>query len=196
MLDDRQRDALLAVARASLTDALSDASQSGGGAGVSPYTGDPVEPIHADYSGIFVTLDRRGELRGCIGSFRDIGELVEATRDAAEASLTDPRFRHNPITLAELPQLTIEISLLSPREPMQRPEQLQIGTHGIVVRCGEQGGCFLPKVASQRRWTAEEFLANCCTMKAGLPADAWRREGAEVWLFSAEVFSDRRQLVP
>ncbi|RJP42031.1 MAG: AmmeMemoRadiSam system protein A [Phycisphaerales bacterium] len=181
MLDSRQRQTLLAVARQSIREALGGAAEDA----ASP------SPITAAYGGIFVTLERRGELRGCIGSFRDIEELVQATREAARATLSDPRFGHDPVTAAELPDLTVEISLLSARVLMESLDELTLGEHGIIVRYGDRSGCFLPKVAGQRAWNAEQFLANCCIMKAGLPADAWRRDGAEVWLFTAEVFSDR-----
>jgi uncharacterized protein (TIGR00296 family) len=96
-----------------------------------------------------------------------------------------------PVTSVELPALTIEISLLTSPQPTDDPASLVPGVHGIVIVCGSRSGCLLPKVAIDRNWTAEEFLANCCTMKAGLAADAWQREDAVVSLFRATVFSDR-----
>jgi uncharacterized protein (TIGR00296 family) len=65
-----------------------------------------------------------------------------------------------------------------------------IGTHGIVVRRGSLSGCFLPKVAVEQRWTVEEFLSNCCKMKAGLPPNAWRDQSTGVFVFTADVFSE------
>ncbi len=64
------------------------------------------------------------------------------------------------------------------------------GEHGIIVRRGDRSGCFLPKVAGERGWSAEETLSNCCTMKAGLAADAWREPGTEVCLFTADAFDE------
>ena len=105
--------------------------------------------------------------------------------------MADPRFTRNPITLDELPKLTIEISVLTDPVRTAHPETLIPGTHGIIITRGSRSGCFLPKVATDRGWSAEEFLSQCCTMKAGLPADAWRDRQASVYLFTADTFADK-----
>ncbi len=180
MLTGKQRHFLLAVARSTLQEAT--------GAAVTPPP--PAEEIGGNYGGIFVTLRRGGELRGCIGNFRETSDLVESVRDTAKASQEDPRFVHDPVSAAELDHLEIEISLLSARTPMQDIGDLTPGRHGVLVRRGNRSGCFLPKVASERGWSAEQFLANCCTTKAGLAADAWKEPDTDVLLFTAEAFSE------
>lgn len=140
--------------------------------------------------GVFVTFWNGRRLRGCVGTFGSTTDLAGTTRDVTRSSLADPRFEGDPVTTEELPLLTIEISVLSDLVPATSPASIIPGTHGILIRCGHRSGCFLPKVAVERGWSAEEFLANCCTMKAGLDADAWRRPGTEVLTFTATVFSE------
>jgi len=138
--------------------------------------------------GCFVTLTNRGRLRGCIGTFephRPLGEMiVEMARSAAR----DPRFVMDPITPGELSQLTVEVSILSPLEETDEPESLQVGTHGIYIVSGGRSGCFLPEVATDMGWSAQEFLSRCCQSKAGLEPDAWRRADTKVYLFTSEKF--------
>ncbi len=144
------------------------------------------------FGGLFVTFWRGSDLRGCVGSFAPIrvGQVAASVAEVTQASLRDSRFTRNPITTEELDELTIEISLLSDPTPTDDPLSLVPGEHGIIVRQGMRSGCFLPKVATDRGWSAEEFLSTCCTMKAGLPADAWRSPQTQVLIFRAEVFSD------
>jgi AMMECR1 domain-containing protein len=74
---------------------------------------------------------------------------------------------------------------------MGGPDEIVLGTHGVIVRRGAQRGLFLPKVAVDHGLSAQAFLERCCTEKAGLPAGAWRQPEAEVLLFTTEVFADR-----
>ena len=137
--------------------------------------------------GAFVTLTVDGELRGCIGHIEmnePLGRVVP--RCAVAAGSTDPRFP--PITPTELDQIEIEISLLGPLEPVEGPDDIEIGRHGLVVESGWHRGLLLPQVATERRWDAETFLAHTCH-KAGLPRDAWK-DRAVLWRFEAEVFSE------
>ncbi|MBI5722474.1 MAG: AmmeMemoRadiSam system protein A [Planctomycetes bacterium] len=142
----------------------------------------------AEPRGCFVTLTNDGDLRGCIGTFYPQGPLglmiIEMGREAAR----DPRFVMNPITPKELPNLTVEVSVLSPLEPTDEPEKLQPGVHGIYIIRGGRGGCFLPEVATDQGWNAVEFLSYCCAHKAGLPADAWKQPDTKVFLFTSEKF--------
>jgi len=149
-----------------------------------------VEIDAARFGGVFVTLRNRGVLRGCIGRFSSKSGLAETVREMAIAALDDPRFRDRPVTAAELPELTIEISVLSPMHRTSDPLSLELGVHGILVRRGYQSGCFLPQVATEQKWSKEQFLSHCCAGKAGLPPDAWKDPAAEVSLFSAEVFGE------
>jgi AmmeMemoRadiSam system protein A len=142
-----------------------------------------------DASGVFVTIKRRGELRGCLGTLenRD-GLAAEISRYAAESASRDPRF--SPVALDELSELSLEISVLGPLERIdaQVPDAFTIGVHGLVVERGTRRGLLLPQVAVEWGWTREEFLCQTC-VKARLPRDAWRG-AALVYRFGAEVFGD------
>jgi AmmeMemoRadiSam system protein A len=138
-------------------------------------------------AGAFVTLHKRGDLRGCIGHIGSQQPIPDMVRDCAVAACSaDPRFE--PVTAAEIPGLEIEISLLGPLEPVASPDEIEIGRHGLVVEQGSRRGLLLPQVASERDWDRGTFLAQTCH-KAGLPIDAWKR-GAQVFRFDAEVFSE------
>ncbi|MBM4079923.1 MAG: AmmeMemoRadiSam system protein A [Planctomycetes bacterium] len=141
--------------------------------------------------GAFVTIKNRGELRGCIGRFTSDKPLAQTVADMAVASATeDSRFFYNRVTASELAELDIEISVLSPMQRVDDPLKLELGKHGIYIRRGSRTGCFLPQVATETGWSKEEFLSRCCGGKAGLPPDAWRDPGTEVYLFTAEVFGE------
>ncbi len=144
----------------------------------------------AERRGCFVTLTNADMLRGCIGTFQPHLPLGKMIIEMARAAAHDPRFVHDPITPAELAKLHVEVSILSPLQATSEPEKLQIGVHGIYIARGYGGGCFLPEVATDMNWTAEEFLSHCCQSKAGLPADAWRQKGTTVYLFTSEKFGD------
>jgi AmmeMemoRadiSam system protein A len=139
--------------------------------------------------GCFVTLKNRGRLRGCIGQFTSDKPLVELIAEMAKASATsDPRFFADPITVRELNQLDVEISVLSPLMRTDAPLSLRLGVDGIYIKKGRASGCFLPQVAPETGWSKEEFLSQCCAHKAGLTPDAWKDPETEVYLFTAEVF--------
>lgn len=146
--------------------------------------------IEGRFGGVFVTFWNNEALRGCVGTFAPTTDINATVQDVTEASLKDPRFASNPINAVELEDLEIEISILSDPEPTDDPASLVPGKHGIVVRRGTRSGCFLPKVAAERGWSAEEYLSNCCAMKAGLAADAWKQPDTDVLLFEAEVFCE------
>lgn len=139
--------------------------------------------------GCFVTLKNNERLRGCIGQFTSEDPLIELVSEMAKASSTgDPRFLADPITTDELPQLDIEISVLSPLKLADDPLSLRLGVDGIYIKKGCTGGCFLPQVATETGWTKEQFLSYCCAHKAGMPPDAWKDPDTEVYLFTADVF--------
>lgn len=140
--------------------------------------------------GVFVTLTNAGRLRGCIGTFHPTAPLAEMIVEMASAAARDPRFVAQPITPQELDRLTVKISVLSPLEKTERPEQLEVGKHGIYVVRGMRSGCFLPEVATEMGWSAAEFLSYCCATKAGLHGDSWQDKETEVYLFTTEQFSD------
>ena len=139
--------------------------------------------------GCFVTLKTHERLRGCIGQFTSNIPLIELVVEMATASaVSDSRFFSNPITPAQLNDLDVEISVLSPLKKTNDPLSLRLGVDGIYIKKGYASGCFLPQVATETGWTKEEFLGNCCSHKAGLSPDAWKDKKTEVYLFSAEVF--------
>jgi AmmeMemoRadiSam system protein A len=175
-LTDSERQHLLQVARQAVR--------------VAAETGRRYEPADSperlrEKRAVFVSLHKRGELRGCIGSTVARLPLDRAVADAASsAALEDPRF--DPVTIAELPQIDVEISVLSPFEEI-RPEEIVVGVHGLMISSDFARGLLLPQVAAERDWSAERFLEETCR-KAGLPTGAWKH-GVKIQGFTAEVFS-------
>jgi len=135
--------------------------------------------------GAFVTLKKKGLLRGCIGFIEPIFPLYQAIiRAAIYAASEDPRF--SPVSKGELADLEIEISVLSPLKKISDPRLVQVGKHGLVISMGNRKGLLLPQVAVENHWSREVFLEQAC-LKAGLRPDAWK-EGADIFIFEAVVF--------
>jgi AmmeMemoRadiSam system protein A len=148
------------------------------------------EPALLEHCGAFVTLRKNNQLRGCIGNIIGNQPLYLTVRDmAVEAAVNDHRF--TPVTEEELPEIEIEISVLSPLKQIEDPDEIKMGQHGVLVRKGYRGGVFLPQVATETGWTKEEFLSNLCAHKAGLSPSAWKDPSTEVYIFTAEVFSEK-----
>ncbi|NJE03708.1 TIGR00296 family protein [Thermococcus sp. MV11] len=148
--------------------------------------------------GVFVTLNKRHAppqmaLRGCIGFPLPIYPLVEATIKAAiYAAVDDPRFP--PVRESELDDLTVEVSVLTPPEPIEgppeeRPRRIKVGRDGLIIEKGIYSGLLLPQVPVEWGWDEEEFLAQTC-WKAGLPPDCWLDPDTKVYRFTAEVFEE------
>jgi uncharacterized protein len=178
MLTAEQRQTLLALARASIERSIGD-----------PRADEAAVTVDwPEASGVFVTIKRRGQLRGCLGTLENrAGLAAEVVRCAADSATKDPRFP--PVTREELPELSLDISVLGPLEPIAaRPEAFTIGVHGLVVEQDFHRGLLLPQVATEWGWDGEQFLRQTC-VKAGLPPGAWR-QGARVYRFAAEVFGD------
>ena len=152
-----------------------------------PETRTPAQDI---CGGLFVSLHRGKQLRGCIGTFAPLSTVEETVMEMARAALRDPRFTGDPVSSGEVGKLTIELSLLSAARRTTDPLSLVPGRDGIRVRKGARAGCFLPQVATDLGWSAEEFLSACCKQKAGLPADAWKDPDTVVEIFTAERFSE------
>jgi hypothetical protein len=89
-----------------------------------------------------------------------------------------------------LEDISIEISVLSPIEPIEDVSEIEVGRHGLVIVKGQNQGVLLPQVATEQHWDRDEFLRQIC-LKAGLPEDAWQ-EGAQLYVFTAEVFEEKR----
>ncbi len=177
-LSARERAALLGIARASILHHL----------GVAPGPPLPSTGPLAEPRGAFVTVHVKGELRGCIGSFRPTGSLAETVaRMAVAAASEDPRFA--PLAPEDVASLDVSVSALGPPGPIADPRRVEIGRHGLVVRNGWQRGTLLPKVAVEQRWGTEEFLRHTC-LKAGLPPRAWEDPATEVEVFEADEFGE------
>ncbi len=181
-MNEEQKNILLKTARDTVKAVIT------GGTVPKPESDDPELNAHC---GCFVTLKNRGRLRGYIGQFTSEGPLIELVAEMAKASATgDPRFLADPITAAELEELDIEISVLSPLQRADEPLSLRLGVDGIYIKKGPASGCFLPQVATETGWSKEEFLSTCCAHNAGLEADAWKDPDTEVYFFTADVFGE------
>ena len=148
------------------------------------------DPILAKEAGAFVTLHKSGKLKGCIGNLAGREPVYLIVQEMAIAAATND-WRFSPVELSELKDIEIEISVLSPLERIDNADKIQMGVHGVVIRKGTNSGVYLPQVALDTRWSKEEFLSSLCVDKAGLPADAWKDPSTEIYIFTAEVFSEK-----
>lgn len=136
--------------------------------------------------GAFVTLRKKGALRGCIGSLVGRGPLDETVQDMAiQAAFSDPRF--SPLSGDEFADIDLEISVLTPMKRIQDMKEIEIGIHGLYIRQGVNSGLLLPQVAVEHHWNRDEFLRWTCH-KAGLPETAWKDPETEIYVFSADIF--------
>ena len=179
MLTDAQKQVLLQVARAAMEAAVKNEA---------PPDTHTDDPALLEERGAFVTLKREGQLRGCLGYVEGIMPLIEAVAgNAAAAALRDPRF---PVVRpAELPQIKLEISALTPLVPVENTDDIQVGSHGLMVCLGPNRGLLLPQVPEEYGWEREEFLSQTCR-KAGLQPTDWKNEAAQMFSFEAEVFGE------
>jgi AmmeMemoRadiSam system protein B/AmmeMemoRadiSam system protein A len=146
-------------------------------------------PIMREPRGAFVTLKKAGQLRGCIGYIEAVKPLAETIMEMAKAAaFSDWRF--NPVQAEEIPNIEIEISVLSPLSEVRDPSTVVVGTHGLIVSRGSNRGVLLPQVPTEWGWDRETFLAQTCA-KAGLPANAWKEKGTRIESFTADVFSEQ-----
>jgi AmmeMemoRadiSam system protein B/AmmeMemoRadiSam system protein A len=135
--------------------------------------------------GAFVTLKEKGLLRGCIGYIEPVYPLYQTViQTAILAACRDPRFPL--VSVEELNDLEIEISVLTPLKKIDSPKVVEVGKHGLVISQGDKKGLLLPQVAVENHWSRETFLNEAC-LKAGLPIDAWK-SGADIYIFEAIVF--------
>lgn len=138
--------------------------------------------------GVFVTLHKEGELRGCIGNIWPVEPLAQAiVGRTVDAAHNDHRFR--PVQESELEQIDLEISVLSVPRQVAGPRDIEIGRHGIVIQKWGRRAVYLPQVAPEQGWDVPETLTHL-SRKAGLPSDAWQ-EGATFEVFEAQVFEER-----
>jgi AmmeMemoRadiSam system protein A len=138
--------------------------------------------------GAFVTLHKKGQLRGCIGRMASPDPLEKTVRTmAGEAAFRDPRFP--PLSREELDVCRIEISALSPMEPCADPRQLPVGLHGLYLTYRGRTGVLLPQVPVEQGWNLEEYLEYIC-VKAGVPAHSYDQPEANLSTFTATVFGE------
>jgi len=144
-------------------------------------------------SGVFVTLHIAGQLRGCIGSLTGTETVRDGVKNnAVSAALHDSRF--SPLTAEEFGKIDIEISILSPPQPLAYSDSLDLlaklrpHVDGVILRKGHKGATFLPQVWEQLP-LPEDFLTRLC-IKAGLSGDIWRREKLAVETYQVQHFSE------
>jgi AmmeMemoRadiSam system protein A len=146
----------------------------------------PPSPHLAEPRGVFTTLYRRGDLRGCVGYVLPVTSLYRTVAESARgAAFDDSRF--SPVTLEETPELQVSLSILSALERIL-PDEVEVGRHGLVVSLGAYRGLLLPQVPVEHGWDRVTFLEQTCR-KAGLALNAWQ-SGARLEAFTAEVFAD------
>ncbi len=181
LFNDSEKKELLSLARRTIHQQLE------GKSGPEPL---PADSPFAEKHGVFVTLHRGDELRGCIGYPLPIKPLWEAVQDnALSAAFEDPRFC--PMNKEELPQIDIEISVLTVPQEIEQVSKIQVGRDGIIVSKGFNRGLLLPQVPVEQGWNLEQYISYGCR-KAGLPADEWKK-GVRIEIFQAEVFGEKER---
>lgn len=145
-------------------------------------------PLLSQPRGVFVTLNRQGRLRGCIGYLEAVKPLMAAVAEmAVAAAFCDTRFP--PLREEELADLRVEISILSPLRQIDNPEEIQVGRHGLYLERGPCRGLLLPQVATEYNWDRLTFLKQTC-VKAGLPENAWQDPATRLYVFSADILHE------
>ncbi|MBU1086273.1 MAG: AmmeMemoRadiSam system protein B [Candidatus Omnitrophica bacterium] len=179
MLNSNQKKELLSIARDAIVNIVKNNQRH------IVMTDDP--QLRED-RGAFVTIYKDVALRGCIGLIEAEQPLINVVNDMAiQASIRDSRF--TPLKAEELDNIKLEISVMSPIEQITDIKQIEVGNHGLIIRKGNNSGLLLPQVATEYKWTREQFLEQTC-VKAGLNKDDWK-QGARIFIFSAEVFSEK-----
>lgn len=149
--------------------------------------------VFSEKRGVFVTLRKNKELRGCIGFPYPHKRLDIAIIDSAIASaVEDPRFL--PVKIEEMDEITVEVTILTPPEKInakgiELPKHVEVGRHGLMVRKGLYSGLLLPQVAVEFGFDSEEFLSQTC-MKAGMPPDCWLMDDTEIYRFEGQIFEE------
>jgi AmmeMemoRadiSam system protein A len=180
MLDEMDKIALLKLARLTLESHLVD--------GTTP-TYHTSRASLLEKKGAFVSLHDKEDLRGCIGQLYPDRELYKIVQHCVvSAALEDSRFLQ--VRLEELPDLNIEISVLTPFRRIRDVEEIQVGKHGIYIVQGSFRGLLLPQVATSYGWDKRTFLEQTCR-KAGLAESGWRDERSIIHTFEAEVFDEQ-----
>jgi AmmeMemoRadiSam system protein B/AmmeMemoRadiSam system protein A len=139
-------------------------------------------------AGAFVTLQKEGELRGCIGTFKPTGTLYSTIQEMAISAATND-YRFSPVKPSEMKDIEIEISVLTPMKKIHSINEIVIGKHGIYIVKGHNSGTLLPQVPEKYGWTCEEFLGYCARDKAGIGWNGWK--DADIYIYEAIIFSEK-----
>ena len=146
------------------------------------------DPSLMRHLGAFVTLKRKGNLRGCIGRFSPTTiPLYEVVSHMAVAAASQD-MRFSPVKADELKDLDYEISVLSVPKRVASWKDVKLGRDGVIIEKGLRKGVFLPQVATEHNMTIDEFLGELCAQKAGLPRDCYKRGDVDLYTFTAQVF--------
>ncbi len=180
-LQDYDKEKLLEIARETIDNKLA-------GKPVSEFDENEFPPTLLNHCGAFVTLTKNGQLRGCIGRFIADEPLYKVVQDMALSSAFDD-YRFSPVTMAEMNDIEIEISVLSPLKRIYSADEFELGKQGIYMIKGNRSGTYLPQVAEQTGWDKQEFLSHCASEKAGIGKDGWKN--ADLYTYEAFVFSEK-----
>lgn len=152
------------------------------------------EESFASNAGVFVTLNHKSNLRGCIGYPLPDKKLFNALEEAAISAATDdPRFPS--VTFEELDQITFEVTVLTPpqeikvSDPQEYSSKIKVGKDGLIVKNGFNSGLLLPQVPIEYGWNEKEFLGHTCE-KAGLAKDYWKKKDTKILKFEGVVFKE------
>lgn len=186
-LDKKEQKALLEIARKTLEIYLEDGKEFPLPELEKTY---PISENLKDSTGVFVTLKKKGQLRGCIGSIVGTAPLYIGVRDTAiKSAVRDYRFP--PVKKDELKSLEIEISVMTPLQKIDDYKKVRLGIDGVILGQGSQRAVYLPQVATETNWDLDTFLGNLC-QKAGLPFDTYKKsKEMEFYIFQAQVFREK-----
>ncbi|MEK7153135.1 MAG: AmmeMemoRadiSam system protein B, partial [Patescibacteria group bacterium] len=178
VLSDSDKKKLLSFSRSTLNSIFS-----GGKTGISMNGDALLTP-----GGVFATLKKHGQLRGCIGYLYPVKPLYKAVADNTVLAATkDNRFP--PVTSDEVKDIEIEISVLSPFRRVSNTDDIVVGRDGLFIEKSGKSGLLLPQVPGEFGWGRAQFLENLC-LKAGLGNDDWKSPNARIYSFTAEVFGE------
>lgn len=178
LLNKQQKKELLALARRSLKDYVN--------LGIKPDAAVQDSRFN-EKTGVFITLKRGEVMRGCRGTTKPVTSLASGVIDMTASSARDPRFQ--PVQQSELGDIKIEISILGSLKKIDSINEIEVGKHGIYLCVDEACAVYLPQIATENNWDREELLRQV-SRKAGLPPESWKHHDAQIFIFTAQVFSE------
>jgi MEMO1 family protein len=181
ILEKSDKKVLLEIARNTITKFI-------GGNPIPELRSNELSPNLSQKAGAFVTLQKNGELRGCIGTFKPTGKLFNTIQEMAISAASND-YRFSPVQPNEMKDIEIEISVLTPLKKINSINEIIVGKHGIYIIKGNSTGTLLPQVPEKYGWTREEFLGYCARDKAGIGWNGWK--DADIYTYEAIVFSEK-----